>query len=227
MPLTPDRGAYLEESVASSRDEYYAGRGESPGRWFGTAAGMLGLVGTVEEGSLARLIDGVDPRSGERLRRAVARRTIRVASLDPVPGERIEVEQVLDPVGGFDFVFSAPKSISLVAALAEGDVRDAVLAAHHAAVRAALGLLEREACGVRLGAGGAARAKGSGIVTALYVHRTSRERDPHLHTHCAIANVTQGPVSRSSVAASGGCILREGKGAEAWPRQPVRPIRSR
>ena len=64
VPLTPDRGVYLEESVASSRDEYYAGRGESPGRWFGTAAGSLGLVGTVEEGSLARLIDGVDPRSG-------------------------------------------------------------------------------------------------------------------------------------------------------------------
>jgi conjugative relaxase-like TrwC/TraI family protein len=102
------------------------------------------------------------------------------------------VERRLDPVGGFDFVFSAPKSVSLAAMLAAPAVRREVVAAHQAAVHATLGLLEREACGVRLGSGGKQRARGSGIVAALYVHRTSRARDPQLHTHCAIANLTEG-----------------------------------
>ncbi len=99
----------------------------------------------------------------------------------------------MEPVGGFDFVFSPPKSISLAAALGDPATRREVVAAHHAAVEATLRLLEREACGVRLGAGGAEQAKGSGIVAALYTHRVSRAQDPQLHTHCAIANMTQGP----------------------------------
>ncbi len=49
VTLTPDRGAYLEEQVALSADDYYAGRGESPGRWYGQAAAALGLTGIVAE----------------------------------------------------------------------------------------------------------------------------------------------------------------------------------
>lgn len=182
--------------MALSRDDYYAGRGESPGRWYGSGAAALGLRGVVAEGSLEALIDGRHPLTGERLRRSIAARTTHVPSLDPETGERIMVEQVLAPVGGFDFVFSAPKSISLASALAAPEVRREVVAAHHAAVAAALWLLEREACGVRLGAGGAEHVAGSGIVAACYTHRTSRAVDPHLHTHCAIANLTQGPDGR-------------------------------
>jgi conjugative relaxase-like TrwC/TraI family protein len=190
--LTPDRGAYLEEQVAQSRDDYYAGRGESPGAWFGSAAAALGLEGEVVQGGLERLIDGCHPLTGERLRRPIRPRMVKLRSLDPETGGRVVVERVSQPVGGFDFVFSAPKSVSLAAALAPAAVRREVVAAHHAAVTATLGLLEREACGVRLGKAGAEHAKRSGIVAALYVHRTSRERDPQLHTHCAIANLTQG-----------------------------------
>ncbi len=219
VTLTPDRGAYLEEQVAWSRDDYYAGRGESPGTWCGSAAAALGLRGTVAAGSLERLIDGCHPVTGERLRRPIRARTVHLPSLDRETGERITTEQVLSPVGGFDLVFSAPKSISLAAALAPADVRRELAAAHQSAVTATLGLLEREACGVRLGRGGAVHAKGSGIVAALYVHRTSRARDPQLHTHCAVANLTQGPDGGTWRALDSRLLLREWKLALGYAYQ--------
>ena len=39
--------------------------------------------------------------------------------------------------------------------------------------------------------GGAVRERASGIAAALYTHRLSRNLDPQLHTHCAIANLAQ------------------------------------
>ena len=77
---------------AWSRDDYYAGRGESPGTWYGSAAAALGLRGTVAPGSLERLIDGCHPATEERLRQPMRERTIHVPSLDPDTGERIMVE---------------------------------------------------------------------------------------------------------------------------------------
>jgi hypothetical protein len=43
--------------------------------------------------------------------------------------------------------------------------------------------LERQACAIRRGHNGFATATGGGFVAAAFVHRTSRERDPLLHTH--------------------------------------------
>jgi hypothetical protein len=39
---------YYTASVAKGRDDYYTGRGEAPGEWFGAACGALGLVGEVD-----------------------------------------------------------------------------------------------------------------------------------------------------------------------------------
>ena len=44
--LTPGQETYYERSVAAGIDDYYAGRGESPGVWVGYgAAADLGLEG--------------------------------------------------------------------------------------------------------------------------------------------------------------------------------------
>ena len=37
--LSPGQEAYYERSVAAGIDDYYAGRGESPGVWVGTRRG--------------------------------------------------------------------------------------------------------------------------------------------------------------------------------------------
>ncbi len=56
--------------------------------------------------------------------------------------------------------------------------------------------MQREACWTRRGAGGAEFVKGNGFLAAAYVHRSSRNGDPQLHTHVLIANATKGPDGR-------------------------------
>ena len=50
--LTPGQERYYEQSVAAGLDDYYAGRGESPGIWTGRGAQELELEGLVHEGEL-------------------------------------------------------------------------------------------------------------------------------------------------------------------------------
>ena len=190
--LTRGQEAYYEQAVASGLDDYYAGRGESPGVWCGSGADELGLVGVVGDGQLGGLLSGVDPAGGRELRAPVAERSVSVERLDPATGERRVEEKTLSAVTGFDLVFSCPKSVSLLHALTDDDwVRPAVSEAHESAWRAALGYLEAEACVVRRGHGGVLREQGAGFVAAAFRHRTSRAQDPHLHTHVVVANLAR------------------------------------
>src|SRR5438094_5252728 len=66
--LTPGQERYYEMSVAAGIDDYYAGRGESPGIWTGSGAAALGLEGVVEDGQLGILIRGDNPLTGDKLR---------------------------------------------------------------------------------------------------------------------------------------------------------------
>lgn len=124
--------------------EAYLGEGERVvGRWQGAGAEALGLGEVVREGQLAALLEGFNPVSGESLGRRVTHRERLVAVTDPASEERVLIRQALDPVGGWDLVFAAPKSVSLAYALGSEEVRVEVLEAHEAAVTAALGMLER------------------------------------------------------------------------------------
>jgi hypothetical protein len=38
---------YYIDNVAQGKEDYYSGRGESPGRWLGSSAAAAGLSGTV------------------------------------------------------------------------------------------------------------------------------------------------------------------------------------
>jgi len=188
--LTVGQEAYYEQQVAGGLDDYYAGRGESPGIWTGRGAEIIGLSGVVDEGDLGTLLRGVDPASQSRLRTPVRERTITVRVLDAESGEWREEAKRLAPVSGFDLVFSCPKSVSVVHALTEDEqVRREISDAHEASWQAALSYLERKACVVRRGRGGAIREHGEGFVAAAFRHRTSRAQDPHLHTHVIVANL--------------------------------------
>ena len=189
--LTLGQEAYYEQQVARGLDDYYAGRGESPGIWAGNGSEGLGLVGVVEDGDLGTLLRGVNPADEETLRAPVRERTITVRTLDVESGEWREEQKRLAPVSGYDLVFSCPKSVSLLHALTEDEqVRREVSGAHESAWQAAIAYLECEACVVRRGKGGAAREHGEGFVAAAFRHRTSRAQDPHLHTHVIVANMT-------------------------------------
>ena len=162
-------GEYLISSVAMNIDEYYAGVGESPGVWSGRWAGPLGLSGVVDAEGLRNLVEGLHPVSGEVLVAGRAR-----------------------SVRAFDLTFSAPKSVSLLWALGSEPVTEVVAAVHREAVGEALGFLEERAAVARQQSSGVRRRVATnGWVVAGFVHRTSREGDPQLHTHCLIPNVVE------------------------------------
>ncbi|MGH3041239.1 MAG: relaxase domain-containing protein, partial [Gaiellaceae bacterium] len=140
--LTPGQEAYYEHSVAAGLDDYYAGRGESPGEWAGSGAAGLGLEGEMKEGELGFLIRGRHPTSGEELRAPVRARTITVERIDAESGKRWLEGKKLAPVAGFDLVFSTPKSVSLLHALGDAQTREAIAEAHRSAWQAALAYLE-------------------------------------------------------------------------------------
>jgi conjugative relaxase-like TrwC/TraI family protein len=206
--LSPGQERYYERSVADGLDDYYAGRGESPGVWVGRGARELELEGVVREGELGRLIGGQHPRTEDQLRRHYRARQIAVERIDPFTGERSLEVQKLAPVAGFDLVFSVPKSVSLLHALGDEETRRAVQEAHVSAWQAAVSYLEDEACVVRRGKNGVRREHAGGFVAAAYQHRTSRAQDPHLHTHVIVANMAQSPVDEKWRALDGEPILK-------------------
>ena len=172
--LTVEQSRYYERQVAQGRDDYYSGRGESPGRWTGAGPETLRLGGRVDDDGFMALMDGRDPGTGERLKRVGGR----------------------SKVAAFDLTFSAPKSVSVLFAIGEPALAGALVEAHESAVDAALGYLEREACRVRRGRGGVRREVGEGFVAAAYRHRMSRAEDPQLHTHVVAANMARGADGR-------------------------------
>jgi conjugative relaxase-like TrwC/TraI family protein len=164
---------YYLEKVAEGTEDYYSGEGEAEGQWLGDAATELGLVGEVEPDQLTAMLTGNNPATGEPL------------GLRAVPGR--------GPVPGFDLTFSAPKSVSLLWGVGGADVAREVAAAHQRSVEAALTYMQRNACWTRRGAGGSEFVHGNGYLAAAYLHRSSRNGDPQLHTHVLIANATKGP----------------------------------
>lgn len=150
--------------------DYYLDPDEPPGRWWGNGRAALGLDGAVTGGELRSLLEGSHPRSGVRLGRSFGAKSAR----------------------GFDATFSAPKSVSVLWALTpDAWVRAEVLAAHDAAVDAALGWFQHHGAVTRRGTDGVFQVDTIGITAALFRQHTSRTVDPQLHTHAIIAAKVQ------------------------------------
>src|SRR3954466_7605339 len=98
--LTPGQEGYYERSVAAGLDDYYAGRGESPGVWVGRGARALELEGVVQEGELGRLVPGPHspPEKQLRARRQPKARLITIERIDPLTDERTIETKKLAPV---------------------------------------------------------------------------------------------------------------------------------
>ena len=175
---------YLIEQVAQGLDEYYFGAGEAPGVWHGRWADELGLEGMVDHDDLRALLDARHPDTG----------------LDLVVGQRERT------VKAFDATFSAPKSASLLWTFGTAEVAATVAIAHVESVSAALDVLEAKAAVARQQCDGIRRRVATrGLAVATFMHRTSREGDPQLHTHCVIPNLVMRS-DGSSVALDAGAL---------------------
>lgn len=135
----------------------------------------MDLAGDVDAEQLRRMLDARHPGTGRKVGRGFGDKSAR----------------------GFDATFSAPKSVSVLWALSPDPwVRAEVLAAHDAAVTAALGWLEQHGAVTRRGKDGVDQVDTRGLVVALFRQHTSRSVDPQLHTHALIWSKVQDPSGR-------------------------------
>jgi conjugative relaxase-like TrwC/TraI family protein len=144
-----------------------------PGRWAGSAAERLGLTGPVRADEFGRLLESRHPRSGVLLGSGRA------------------------SVAAFDLTFSAPKSASVLFALAGAEAAGAVVAVHDQAVAGSLSYLEQHALtATRRSGPSRVVLPTSGAVAAVFTHGLSRNGDPHVHSHVVVANLVHGADGR-------------------------------
>jgi conjugative relaxase-like TrwC/TraI family protein len=143
-----EAGRYYTERLPG----YYLNGQELPGRWWGRAAPDLGLSGQVDPEAFLGVMAGEDPVSGEVLGRRYGEGSVR----------------------GYDATFSAPKSVSVLFALGDHEVRFQVVEAHDSAVGAVLGWVEDHAH-TRLGQHGhVVHVDAEGIMVGVFRQHTSR-----------------------------------------------------
>jgi conjugative relaxase-like TrwC/TraI family protein len=165
--LTRDDVGRAASYYEDSADDYYAKEGDAS-QWQGKGAEQLGLSGPVDSARLRELMAGeVSP--GVYVTRSATRDDNKT---------RI----------GIDFTFSAPKSVS-IQALVGGDGE--IVKAHDRAVQRAMEAAEERAQ-ARKKVNGRSQIETTGnLIVAKFRHETSREKDPQLHTHAVVMNLTR------------------------------------
>jgi Ti-type conjugative transfer relaxase TraA len=156
-----DVAAYYEQLA---QDDYYQVGLEPAGQWFGELAKYLLLYGDVQKGQLRAMFQGLHPLTNESLARNAG----------------------TQHKAGWDLTFSAPKSVSVLWAVADVEERQLFAVAHDEAVRAAMVYLQSWAFSSR-DRMGASRV--DEVLAAVFQHGSSRELDPQLHSHVLVANL--------------------------------------
>lgn len=177
---------YFDKSLRIG--DYYREGERVAGVWHGAAAARLGLAGEVRRGQFCALVENRHPATREQL----------------------TPRQKADRVPGFDFTFTAPKSVSVLYALT-GDERITEALRH--AVREAMAEVERE-MKTRVRAKGRNEDRVTGNMAWVeFLHHTARPiggiPDPHLHIHAYAMNLTFDAVEKRWKAAQIGDIKGE------------------
>jgi conjugative relaxase-like TrwC/TraI family protein len=180
--------------------------GRHPGVWSPGAADLLGLRASPERRDLRMVLQGRDPTSGRYLL--------------PVHSRRRR--------GGWDLVFSAPKSLSLLASGLEPEAATAVRSAHRDAVTDVIGHLETQLVLRRMAPSGAG-VPAEGLIAATFEHDRNSAAERHLHSHVVIANLSRSGgtwgclsnrawfVERTAYAALYQLGLRHHLARQGWP----------
>jgi conjugative relaxase-like TrwC/TraI family protein len=160
-----DAESYFDEHLA--QNDYYAAGEIRPGQWIGAGAERLGLTNAVTREQFHALCENRDPNDDERLTQRQQKENQRRVF--------------------FDFTCAPPKSVSVLAVTLD-DQR--LVEAHEESARVAFRELETFAA-TRVRKQGAQRDRMTGnLVAAAFVHDSSRELDPQLHTHFTVFNAT-------------------------------------
>ncbi|WP_213731047.1 MobF family relaxase, partial [Citrobacter freundii] len=157
-------------SYYNSPDKYYEKDNADIGScWGGKGAEDLGLEGTVVSTDFVKMLDG---RINESTHLG-----------------RVDKEGEIKHVPGWDFTFSAPKSLSILA-LVGGDSR--LVEAHIKASNAAMKHIESSYAKTRIKSDGKNEyVSVDNIIYASFVHTESRKHDPQLHSHNVVMNAVK------------------------------------
>jgi len=177
-----------------AREDYYTEGQESPGRWGGRGAELLGLDGRVESESFHHLCENRHPTRDEALTpRTKETRTV-----------------------GYDFNFHAPKSVSVVYELTQDE---RIVKAFQESVSDTMRQLEVDARTRVRRSGANEERTTSNLTWAEFVHHTARPvdgiPDPHLHAHCFVFNATFDEVEQKWKAGQFRDIVRDAPYFEA------------
>jgi len=166
----------LRSGGNGGRADYYSGH-ESPARWMGSGLDRVDL-------KLGAPVDN------EAFTGLMGHRT--------PEGEKMTVPRSHGKVAAYDHTFSAPKSVSLLYAYGDDEIRSAVVAAHRKGVSDAVSYMEERCSMSRVSrrhgdpngeSKFSSRQVGSeGYVAAGFDHFTSRANDPQVHTHVVVIN---------------------------------------
>ena len=168
LNVTPQRSPEAAKSYFAKSDYLSEGQ-ELVGNWGGKGAALLGLSGTVEKKAFDRLCDNLHPQTGR--------------PLTPINRSNRRA--------GYDFTWSAPKSVSVVHALTG---YERIADAFRQSIRDTMCEMEADMqTRVRKGRSQNDRTTGN-MVWAEFVHLTSRPVNgmpcPQLHAHCFAFNAT-------------------------------------
>ena len=174
-------GQYLEKGAIENGDleDYYLKSGrvenEAPAEFYGSALARLGIEPGYDPVTFRRLLEGRDAE-----------------------GQRLTEGRSNTRLPGWDLTFSAPKSVSLAWAVADAPVQKLIESAHDRAVKTALDYIERNITVANCGKGKMGfdgqldvQRETANIAAALFLHGTSREGDPALHSHAIVFNAVE------------------------------------
>ena len=159
----------------TSNQDYLSSKSKIIGKWLGTLVNFFKLTGqNIKENSseFESLFNGINPINSTKI-------TERHCS-----------------VACYDGVFSVPKSVSLQAILGKDErIIDKIWGSVEFAMKEVESLAS---CRVREGEFyNTNENKNTGnILYAGFLHKTSREKDPMIHIHCEIFNLTYDPVTK-------------------------------
>jgi conjugative relaxase domain, TrwC/TraI family len=171
-----------EQGIAQERSgtigEYYLNE-QAPSTWSGAGAAMQGIEGQgVTKENIEAMMNGQvkEIKDGQLVDKQLGRTVT----------DKETQEKITEHKAGWDFTFSAPKSVSIEAEVfGNADVKQA----HEEAVQATMKWLEANGAGTRMGKNKEFQQTGN-LTWASFSHSTTREKDPQTHTHCLIQNLT-------------------------------------
>ena len=103
-------------------------------------------------------------------------------------GEPLFQRRTINRTSGYDLTFSAPKSVSIIGILKD---HKPLIEAHRKAVIETLKQIELVAQTRLKSSGKVQFVNTNNLVIGLFEHKTNREDDPQLHTHCVVINATK------------------------------------